>query len=38
MHRRKFGKIIARARRDPAYKAALIANRAAALKAEGMRC
>jgi hypothetical protein len=22
MHRRKFGKIIARARRDPAYKAA----------------
>ena len=31
-----FGKIIAKAWRDPAFKAALIANPAAALKAEGI--
>jgi hypothetical protein len=31
-----FGKIIAKAWRDPAFKAALIANPAAALKAEGL--
>jgi len=31
-----FGKIIARAWRDPAFKAELIANPAAALKAEGI--
>jgi hypothetical protein len=31
-----FGKIIAEAWRDPAFKAALIANPAAALKAEGI--
>ncbi len=32
----KFGKIIAKAWRDPAFKAELIANPAAALKAEGI--
>jgi hypothetical protein len=32
----EFGKIIAKAWRDPAFKAALIANPAAALKAEGI--
>ena len=32
----EFGKIIAKAWRDPAFKAELIANPAAALKAEGM--
>ncbi len=31
-----YGKIIAKAWRDPAFKAALIANPAAALKAEGI--
>ena len=31
-----FGKIIAKAWRDPAFKSALIANPAAALKAEGI--
>jgi hypothetical protein len=31
-----FGKIIAKAWRDPAFKAALVANPAAALKAEGI--
>ena len=32
----QFGKIIAKAWRDPAFKAALIANPATALKAEGI--
>ena len=35
-HDNAFGKIIAKAWRDPAFKAALIANPAAALKAEGI--
>jgi hypothetical protein len=35
-HDNAFGKIIAKAWRDPAFKAALITNPAAALKAEGM--
>ena len=35
-HDNAFGKIIAKAWRDPAFKTELIANPAAALKAEGM--
>ncbi len=35
-HDTTFGKIIAKAWRDPAFKAELIANPAAALKAEGI--